>query len=367
VTQDSHRYPTSAEELESASTSQRSTDASSLRSSAFTDECALVARDLRRTYRDARGRRAALDGVSFSVADGETFVILGPSGAGKTTLLRAVAGLEPLESGTLTLDGRDLAPVPAQKRRIAVVFQDDSLFPHMTIYENLAFAMRMQRVASGAIDARVRDVASALEIDAHLHERPARLSGGERQRAALARAVLSDPRVLLLDEPLAHLDPQLRAHVRAQFTEFRRRFSGAAIHVTHDHQEALTIGDRLAIMIDGRIVQCGAPQEVYDSPANVRVARFFGSPPMNLLDGEMEIIGIRPEYVRFDAASMLRGCVESWESTGGDRLVRVQTRRGAVIARIAGTQTMPSPGDEVGLGLGERYILRYDRTTGDLI
>jgi ABC-type sugar transport system ATPase subunit len=315
--------------------------------------------DLRKVYRDARGRRAALGGISFSVGDGETLVVLGPSGAGKTTLLRVLAGLEVPDAGSITLDGRDITALPAQKRRIAMVFQEDSLFPHLTIRENLAFA--------GADGDRVEQVARALDIAAHLNERPSRLSGGERQRAALARAVLSDPRVLLLDEPFAHLDPQLREHVRRQFTEFRRQFPGAAIHVTHDHVEALAIADRLAIMIDGTLVQHGAPNDVYDFPANVRVARFFGSPAMNLLDGEMEIAGIRPEHVRFEDASAFRGRVVAHEYSGADTFVRIATPRGELLARCSATGALPDRGSEIGIDLPAAFVRRFDRTTGDLL
>jgi ABC-type sugar transport system ATPase subunit len=312
-----------------------------------------------------KGRR--LRGVSFSVADGETLVILGPSGAGKTSLLRVIAGLEAADAGSLQLDGRNLLGIAPQRRRVAVVFQDDALFPHMTVYENLAFALRMKRARPGEIDMRVREVASALEIGTHLRQRPSRLSGGERQRAALARAVLSDPRVLLLDEPLAHLDPQLRVHVRRQFVAFRRTFSGAAIHVTHDHADALSMGTRLGIMIDGRIVQIGVPARVYDAPANTEVARFFGSPPMNLLDGEMYITGIRPEHVRIEPSAQLRGRVMSRESTGADVFVQVRTPRGDLLARVPGSQNEPGAGDEIGVAFDERFVRRFDVTTGVLL
>lgn len=315
--------------------------------------------DLTKYYRDARGRRAALDGVSFSVGDGETLVVLGPSGAGKTTLLRILAGLDVPDEGTISLDGRDITALPPQKRRIAMVFQDDALFPHLTIRENLAFA--------GAPRDRVERVARALDIDAHLNERPARLSGGERQRAALARAVLSDPRVLLLDEPFAHLDPQLREHVRRQFAEFRRQFSGAAIHVTHDHVEALAIADRLAIMIDGEFVQHGTPREVYDFPANVRVARFFGSPAMNLLDGEMEIAGIRPEHVQFQDGAAFRGRVLAHEYNGADTFVRLATPRGELLVRCSGDDTLPAIGVDAGIHLPEAFVRRFNPTTGELL
>jgi ABC-type sugar transport system ATPase subunit len=237
----------------------------------------------------------------------------------------------------------------------------------MTVYENLAFPMRARRAARTAIEQRVGRVAAALAIETHLREKPARLSGGERQRAALARAVLSDPRLLLLDEPFAHLDPQLRVHVREQFARFRGSFPGAAIHVTHDHVEALSIADTLAIMMDGRIVQYGSPQNVYDSPASVQIARFLGSPPMNVIDGDMHLLGIRPEHVHLDRRAPLRGTVQSIESTGADFFLYVNTNRGEIVARLHAGQPQPGSGEEVGLAFDEGWLRRYDPSTGRLL
>lgn len=294
-------------------------------------------------------------------------MILGPSGAGKTTLLRVIAGLEHADSGTMLLDGADLTALAPSRRRVALVFQEDALFPQMTIYENLAFPLRVRRTPREAIDKRVREVASALAIETHLRERPARLSGGERQRAALARAVLSDPRLLLLDEPLAHLDPQLRSRVREEFALFRTSFPGAAIHVTHDHIEALAIADRLAIMIDGRIAQYGEPQDVYDSPVDVQVARFFGSPPMNVINGDMHLLGIRPENIDVDANAALRARVISVESTGADRFVHAVTPRGEIVLRLSASRTQPAVGEEIGIGFDRTRVCRFDRSTGKLL
>jgi ABC-type sugar transport system ATPase subunit len=353
VVQPIHRSRNLGAGPESPSTSQNSTDASSHRSFASTD---LV---------KAYGNRRALRGVSFAVAGGETLVILGPSGAGKTTLLRVIAGLESPDSGTLTLDGRDLLCVASQRRRVALVFQDDALFPHLSIYDNLAFPLRVKRRARGVVDERVREVAAALDIDAHLRERPARLSGGERQRASLARAVLSDPRLLLLDEPFAHLDPQLRVHVREQFVRFRSGFPGAVIHVTHDHVEALSIGDRLAIMIEGRIEQCAPPQEVYDFPASVTIARFLGSPPMNVIDTGTELLGVRPEHVRLDESAEMRGRTIAVRSTGPDRYAEIETQRGRLMVRASSRES--HPGEEVGLVFDPQHVRRFDRSTGLLL
>lgn len=257
--------------------------------------------------------------------------------------------------------------VPAQQRRVALVFQQDALFPHMTVAQNLAFPLRLRGVPAGKIAQRVRDAANALDIGAHLDRRPARLSGGERQRAALARAVLSDPRVLLLDEPFSHLDPQLRGRVREEFKRFRSAFAGAAIHVTHDHAEALAIGDRLAIMMNGRIVQCGDPQEVYDSPVHLDVARFFGSPAMNLIDGGTVITGVRPEHVRIEENAALHGTVVQRESTGADLFVQIRTPRGDVWMRLWRGSSVPDAGEQIGLAFDERFVRRYDRTTGALL
>ncbi|MHB1550741.1 MAG: ABC transporter ATP-binding protein [Vulcanimicrobiaceae bacterium] len=329
---------------------------------------ALSASGLRKRYRDARERATALDGVSFTVEDGRSLVVLGPSGAGKSTLLRVLAGLDRADSGVVRIGDADVTALAAHRRRVALVFADDALFPHLSIYENLAFALRRRRPASGEAGARIREIARAFEIDAHLAYRPARLSNGERQRASIARAVLADPRALLLDEPLVHLDPQLRARVREQFAGFRRTFAAPVVYVTHDHAEALNLADRLAILIDGRIVQCEEPQRVYDFPADVRVARFLGSPAMNLLDDGIQTIGIRPEYVRLSRGGGLGGEVVACERAGAERYVRVRTPHGELLARAsADGEDLPGCGEQVSVTLPARHVRRFDRVSGEAI
>lgn len=291
---------------------------------------------------------------------GETLAVLGPSGAGKTSLLRSICGLEAIDSGDVRVDGRSVAKLPPQHRRIALVFQDDTLFPHLTLERNMTFGMR------AADTVRLKALAIALEIEPLLHRRPAQVSGGERRRAALARALLSDPAALLLDEPLAHLDPQLRIRVREAFARVTREWGGPVVLVTHDHEEALAAGDRVAIVIDGRFVQCGAPREVYDRPATLEAARFLGMPWMNVLDGPM-ITAIRSEFVRIDPQAALRGTVLSTEHWGADSFVRAATPRGELLARVRSSETVPQVGETTGFSFDEQHVLQYDRATGQLL
>jgi multiple sugar transport system ATP-binding protein len=323
---------------------------------------ALAARELTKHFYLNGTHRTALDSVSFFVRDRERLVILGPSGAGKTTLLRVIAGLERADEGSILVDEREVGSSPAEDRRIAIVFDRDGLFPHLTLAQNLAFALRGARAGND----RVKTAAHDFGIAAHLQKRPGQLSAGERQRASLARAMLSDPRVLLLDEPLSHLEPSLRSQVRRTFLAFSSSFAGAMIHVTHDHAEALTSGDKLAIMIGGKILQCDAPQRVYDYPANTSVARFFGTPPMNLLDDGMETLGIRSENVRLNNGGPLRGRVIAVESTGPDAFVRLQTPKGELIARVAAAAA-PGVGEEVAATLTQEHVRRFDRSAGAAI
>lgn len=295
----------------------------------------------------------AIDGVSFEVARGTTLAIVGPSGAGKTTLLRAIAGLLRLRRGDVLLDGRSLRRLPPQQRHIAMVFQDDALFANMTVRDNLRFALR------GAGDeGRVAATAAALRVGDHLDRRPRRLSGGERQRAAIARALLSQPEALLLDEPLAHLDPSLRRSVRAEIAGVHQRFAGPMLYVTHDHVDAMSVGDVLAVMIGGRLEDIGEPQRVYDMPRTVGVARFLGERPMNLFTRDGAMLGIRSERIEIVADGNVAGRVLRRESTGADAYLEVHTDLGTLSVRVPAWHRA-GPDDHVTLDLPARWLCRF--------
>jgi multiple sugar transport system ATP-binding protein len=234
------------------------------------------------------GSEPAVKAMSLEVADGEFMVLLGPSGCGKSSVLRMIAGLEPISSGTVAIDGRAVNHVPAKDRDIAMVFQSYALYPHMTVHENLAFGLRRRSVANDEIDRRVRGVAEKLGLASFLSRKPHALSGGQRQRVALGRAIVRDPKVFLFDEPLSNLDAALRVTTRNELIKQQHELGTTTIYVTHDQVEAMTMGDRICIMNTGEVVQIGKPLEVYRNPADAFVARFLGNPPMNLLRAQLE-------------------------------------------------------------------------------
>ena len=234
------------------------------------------------------GTAPAVHDVSFTVADREFMVLLGPSGCGKSTVLRMIAGLEPITSGTVSIDGEVVNQVPAKARDIAMVFQSYALYPHMTVYDNLAFGLRRRDVDQAEIARRVHAAAGKLELTELLQRKPHALSGGQRQRVALGRAIVRDPKVFLFDEPLSNLDAALRVSTRNELIKQQQEIGTTSIYVTHDQVEAMTMGDRICIMNQGRVVQIGRPLEVYRNPADTFVARFLGNPPMNLVPGRIE-------------------------------------------------------------------------------
>ena len=233
----------------------------------------------------------AVDEVHLEIEDGEFFVLVGPSGCGKSTLLRMIAGLADMSGGTITIGGRDVSELEPRERDIAMVFQDYALYPHLNVYDNLAFGLRRRKTPKPEIEPRVREVARLLAIDDLLHRRPGQLSGGQRQRVAMGRAIARQPSAFLMDEPLSNLDAKLRVQMRTELLRLHQRISTTTIYVTHDQVEAMTMGDRVAVLRDGRLQQVDAPQRIYEQPANLFVAGFIGSPAMNVVEAELRSAG----------------------------------------------------------------------------
>ncbi|NCB33379.1 MAG: sn-glycerol-3-phosphate ABC transporter ATP-binding protein UgpC [Erysipelotrichia bacterium] len=245
----------------------------------------------------------AVEDFNLEIADKEFIVLVGPSGCGKSTTLRMVAGLEEITSGDLLIDGRRVNDVAPKDRDIAMVFQNYALYPHMTVYENMAFSLKLKKAPKDEIDRKVRQAAEILEITEYLDRKPKALSGGQRQRVAIGRAIVRNPKVFLMDEPLSNLDAKLRNQMRAEIIKLRQRIDTTFIYVTHDQTEAMTLGDRIVIMKDGVIQQIGTPQQVFDSPANLFVAGFIGVPQMNMFDGKLVKKGDK-YYVQLENAEI---------------------------------------------------------------
>jgi sn-glycerol 3-phosphate transport system ATP-binding protein len=352
----------------------------------------------------------AVDTLTCTVADGEFMVLVGPSGCGKTTALRMVAGLEEPTSGAIAIDGTVVNGVPPRDRDIAMVFQNYALYPHKTVLENLAFGLRQHKVPKAEIAERVREVSSLLTLDELLDRKPAQLSGGQRQRVAMGRALARSPRVYLLDEPLSNLDAQLRTQLRADLKQLHQRFSTTTIYVTHDQVEAMTLGDRIAVMSGGKLLQLGTPQEIYRRPANLFVAGFIGSPPMNLLsasaaggrvhagdlelevsgvpDGEL-VVGVRPEALRLvtgaaqEQAVQVRtevvellghetivyGSVHGRHVSAGSTAAGISSlpaERATVIARLD-ARRQPTVGETITLGMSMEDVHLFDATSGEAL
>jgi len=281
-------------------------------------------RDLTKVFKE--GQVGAVNNVNLETREGEFLVFLGPSGSGKTTLLRMVAGLETPTSGEILIGGQVVNDLSPRERRIAMVFQSYALYPHLSVYKNIAFPLKAQNVKKELHKEKVEWAASLLGIGALLDRKPRELSGGERQRVALARAIVREPAVFLLDEPLSNLDAKLRASAREELERFHRRVGTTTIYVTHDQVEAMAMGDRVMVLNKGVVRQIGTPTDVYDNPADTFVATFLGSPPMNLAEFGDLIVGFRPEHFRpvstvIDAAVPFRFKVENIEYLGSEWIV----------------------------------------------
>jgi len=241
-----------------------------------------------RAVRKMFGNFEALKSIDLEIEPMEFFALLGPSGSGKSTTLRVIAGLETPDEGAIFVDNVDVTHSQPGERDVAMVFQNYALYPHMTLADNIGFPLKMDGVPKGDIHARVREAAAKVKIDHLLHRRPGQLSGGQQQRCALARAIVRQPKLFLLDEPLSNLDAQLRLETRVELKKLQRELDVTAVYVTHDQEEAMTLADRMAVFLDGNIAQIGTPDEVFNRPANMDVATFIGSPPMNLIEADLE-------------------------------------------------------------------------------
>ena len=313
----------------------------------------------------------ALRDVSLEVPDGLMMVVVGPSGSGKTTLLRCIAGLEEVDAGRVTVGGRDVTTAAPGHRDVAMVFQDYALYPHLTVRENIAFGLHARKMPAAEARTKASDAARLLGLGSVMDREPGALSGGERQRVALARALVRRPQAFLLDEPLSNLDAELRAQTRLEIRELQKRLSVTTLYVTHDQVEALTMGDVVAVLRGGRVEQVGPPREVYDSPANAFVARFLGSPPMNLLPEGLfggngaDMLGVRPERLVLVAPleGRLKGAAIAVEHIGAEAVVHVDVSGERVLVRCDARRA-PEVDAVVGLQFSDADVHRFEGSDG---
>jgi multiple sugar transport system ATP-binding protein len=345
------------------------------------------------------GNVLAVENLNLSVENGEMMVFLGPSGCGKTTSLRMLAGLESITSGTIRIGDTIVNELPPRARNIAMVFQSYALYSHLSVFENLAYPLKVRKMKKQDVDRRVREVAEMVQISELLERKPREISGGQRQRVALGRAIIREPSVFLMDEPLSNLDAKLRLHMRGELKRFQRDLETTTIYVTHDQAEAMTLADRVAIMNKGILQQIGPPREVYRKPANMFVAGFLGSPPMNFLtldvgrDGDQMllssknvrlpvapewvnqisangrtgdlVLGVRPEHVHVSLTPVegaIRGEVFVVEDLGNELLLDLRVDGQPMVARISGI-VEPAIGDSVWLGFDQKDVHIFDPRT----
>jgi ABC-type sugar transport system ATPase subunit len=321
----------------------------------------------------------AVKDLNLDVADGEFMVLVGPSGCGKSTALRMLAGLEKVSDGRILIGERVINNIAPQSRDIAMVFQSYALYPHMTVYDNLAFGLRNQKVPKKDIDRRVRKAAEILDLDPLIKRKPKQLSGGQRQRVALGRAIVREPAAFLMDEPLSNLDAKLRVQTRAEILKLQQALETTTIYVTHDQVEAMTMGDRIAVMRLGVLQQVGSPADLYEHPANIFVAGFIGSPAMNLVPasvldgvgGDDRIAGFRPEHVRVGRDGQgdmisFDGRVEVVEYLGDEQLVHFARKDTTLQAKVPVEEKLGT-GDNVTFVLPRAKLYLFDRETEERI
>ncbi len=355
---------------------------------------AIALRNVEKTYGHGAKGVKVIHGVSAEIPDGEFIVIVGPSGCGKSTLLRMVAGLEEITGGEIDIGGRVVNRLEPSERDIAMVFQNYALYPHMSVYDNMAYGLKIAKVPKAEIEVRVQKAAKILELGGLLDRKPRQLSGGQRQRVAMGRAIVRQPQVFLFDEPLSNLDAKLRAQTRLEIQKLHRELGVTSLFVTHDQVEAMTLAQRMIVMNAGRIEQIGTPEEVYQRPATTFVAGFIGSPPTNLVPGVAEgrqfrvgavalplpvdaprsgelLLGVRPEHADIDPAHVAGSGLPAWplqvellEMLGAERLVYGKLGGEPFVLRIDGTLKPPAPGDVVPLQVLPERLHWFDRATG---
>ncbi len=356
-----------------------------------------MARVTLKQVRKAYGQHVALHGLDLEIGDGEFVSVLGPSGSGKSTMLKVIAGIDEVSSGHVYFDDRDVTQTPPERRDVAMVFQSYALYPTMTVFDNIAFPLRIRKRPKAEVQRRVEEVAELLSIHGLLRRRPRELSGGERQRTAVGRAMVRNPKVFLFDEPLSNLDAHLRAGMRGELKHLHRVLRATFVYVTHDQDDALDMGQRVAVLADGRLQQFSSSQGLYEQPANRFVASFVGHPPMNLLQGRLVpegqtlrfvstalvlalgarraaartggevVLGVRPEAVTVTNALEGRptGVVESTSALGYRRIyASVRIGDSTVMARIPEGVRTPSLGETVGLEVDERETHLFDSQDG---
>jgi multiple sugar transport system ATP-binding protein len=340
------------------------------------------------------GDVVAVNDLNLKVADGEFLVLVGPSGCGKTTALRCIAGLETISDGKLSIGDQVVNDVAPKDRDIAMVFQSYALYPHMSVYDNMAFGLKLRKMSKADIDARVHEAADILGLDRHLDRKPKALSGGQRQRVALGRAIVREPKVFLMDEPLSNLDAKLRVQTRAEIARIHRRLGTTIVYVTHDQVEAMTMGDRIAVMKDGILQQVGTPEELYTHPTNLFVAGFIGSPAMNFVTvttaggelmmgqtrlnlggeparvvaaqtpGKSLTIGFRPEHIALangtgDSATRFPAVVDVVEYLGNEELIHARAEENDIVAILPSDKKV-KPGDKVELAVPLDRLFVFD-------
>jgi sn-glycerol 3-phosphate transport system ATP-binding protein len=364
---------------------------------------AISLKRVEKTYGHGAKAVKAIHGVDAEIADGEFVVIVGPSGCGKSTLLRMVAGLEEITGGEIAIGGRVVNRLEPAERDIAMVFQNYALYPHMSVFDNMAYGLKIAKVARPEIEARVAKAAKILELGALLDRKPRQLSGGQRQRVAMGRAIVRQPAVFLFDEPLSNLDAKLRAATRLEIQKLHRELGITSLFVTHDQVEAMTLGQRLIVMNAGRMEQIGTPDEVYQSPSTTFVAGFIGSPPMNLIKGRADgsrftpeggaplvlprpapragelVLGLRPEHAEWSGPATVAmpgggvggGVPGAWtlevevvETLGAERLVYGRVAGAPFVLRIEGTRPAPHAGEALPIAVPGARVHWFDATSG---